>query len=79
MGNRGNGLIEVSERVDEEATQFGAGMNGQADLFGHHHGGSGLVDPVQQLHDPDRGDGIEVSARLIGKEQWWVVDKRAGH
>src|SRR3954464_8887995 len=41
-------------------------------------GGAGLVDPVEQLHDPDRGDRVEVSARLVGQQQRRVVDEGAG-
>src|ERR671920_2514013 len=45
------------------------------------HRGAGPVDPVQQLHDPDGGLGIEVAGRLVGDEQRRVVDERArdGH
>jgi hypothetical protein len=38
---------------------------------------SGAVDPVQQLHDPDRGLGVEVAGRLVGQQQRRVVDERA--
>ena len=41
-------------------------------------GGPGLVDPVEQLHDPDRGDRVEVAARLVGEQQRRVVDEGAG-
>src|SRR5215208_1091206 len=43
----------------------------------HDHGGPGAVDPVDQLHDPDRGLGIEVAGGLVGQQQWRVVDERA--
>ena len=41
------------------------------------HGRAGAVDPVEQLHDPDRGLGVEVPGRLVGQEQRRVVDERA--
>ena len=37
------------------------------------------VDAVQQLHDPDRGLGIEVAGRLVGQQQRRMVDERARH
>ena len=46
---------------------------------GDQHGRAGAVDPVQQLHDPDRGLGIEVAGRLVGEQQRRVVDERARH
>ena len=42
-------------------------------------GRAGAVDPVEQLHDPDRGDRVEVSARLVGQQQRRMVDEGAGH
>ena len=44
---------------------------------GDQHRRAGLVDPVDQLHDPDRGLGIEVAGRLVGDQQRRVVDERA--
>ena len=41
------------------------------------HGRAGAVDPVEQLHDPDRGLGVEVSGRLVGEQQRRVVDEGA--
>ena len=41
-------------------------------------GRAGLVDPVEQLHDPDRGDRVEVAAGLVGQQQRRVVDEGAG-
>ena len=38
---------------------------------------AGAVDPVEQLHDPDRRLGIEVAGRLVGQQQRRVVDERA--
>ena len=40
------------------------------------HGGAGAVDPVEQLHDPDRGLGIEVPGRLVREQQRRMVDER---
>src|SRR5215212_1736385 len=40
-------------------------------------GRAGAVDPVDQLHDPDRRLGIEVAGRLVGQQQRRVVDERA--
>ena len=37
------------------------------------------VDAVEQLHDPDRGLGIEVARRLVGQQQRRMVDERARH
>ena len=37
------------------------------------------VDAVEQLHDPDRGLGVEVAGRLVGQQQRRVVDERARH
>ena len=44
---------------------------------GDDHGRPREVDAVQQLHDPDRGLGIEVAGRLVGQQQRRVVDERA--
>src|SRR3954451_19668394 len=44
---------------------------------GDHDGRAGAVDPVQQLHDPDRRLGVEVAGRLVGEQQRRVVDERA--
>ena len=41
-------------------------------------GRAGLVDPVEQLHHADRGDRVEVAARLVGEQQRRVVDEGAG-
>src|ERR1051326_5312186 len=45
---------------------------------GHHHGGAGAVDPVEQPHDVDTGLGIEVPGRLVGQQQRGVIDERPG-
>ena len=42
------------------------------------HRGAGAVDPVEQLHDPDRGHRVEVAGRLVGEQQRRVVDEGAG-
>ena len=36
------------------------------------------VDPVEQLHDPDRRGRVEVSGRLVGDQDHRPVDERAG-
>jgi hypothetical protein len=41
------------------------------------HSGAGAVDPVQQLHDPDRGLRVEVARRLVGQQQRGMVDECA--
>src|ERR1044072_682060 len=41
-------------------------------------GRAGLVDPVQQLHDTDRGDRVEGSAALFGEREGRGVDEGAG-
>ena len=46
---------------------------------GDDHRRARAVDPVEQLHDPDRGLGIEVAGRLVGQQQRRVVDERARH
>src|ERR1700733_11159212 len=35
---------------------------------GHDHGGAGPVDPVQDLHDADRGGRVDVSGGLVGQQ-----------
>ena len=44
---------------------------------GHDDGRAGAVDPVDQLHDPDRGLGVEVAGGLVGQQQRRVVHERA--
>ena len=44
---------------------------------GDDHRRPGAVDAVEQLHDPDRGLGVEVAGRLVGQQQRRVVDERA--
>src|SRR5215216_4511786 len=39
-------------------------------------GGPGAVDPVEQLHDPDRGLRVEVAGGLVGEEEWRMVHER---
>ena len=41
-------------------------------------GGAGAVDPVEHLHDPDRGARVEVAGRLVGEQQRRMVDEGAG-
>ena len=43
---------------------------------GDDHGRAGAVHAVQQLHDPDRGLGVEVAGRLVRQQQRRVVDER---
>src|SRR4051794_34273005 len=43
----------------------------------HDHGGAGAVDPVDQLHDPDGGLGVEVAGGLVGQQQRRVVHEGA--
>ena len=45
-------------------------------MCGHHHGGAGAVDAVEQLHDPDAGGGVEVSGGLVGDQDRRTVDER---
>ncbi len=45
-------------------------------MGGHHHGGAGAVDAVEQLHDPDAGGGVEVSGRLVAQQDARAVDER---
>src|SRR4051794_9854594 len=45
---------------------------------GHDDGRAGAVDPVDQLHDPDRGLGVEVAGGLVAEQERRVVDERAG-
>ena len=44
---------------------------------GDDHRRPGAVHAVQQLHDPDRGLGVEVAGRLVRQQQRRVVDERA--
>ena len=46
-------------------------------MGGDDDGRARAVDPVDQLHDPDRRLGVEVAGRLVGQEQRRVVDERA--
>src|ERR1700744_5995104 len=46
---------------------------------GHDHRGAGPVDPVQDLHDADRGGGVDVSGGLVGQQDHRPVHERAGH
>ena len=43
---------------------------------GHHHGGAGAVDPVEQLHDADAGVRVEVAGGLVGDQDLGPVDER---
>jgi hypothetical protein len=43
---------------------------------GDDHRRPGPVDPVDQLHDPDRRLGVEVARRLVGEQQRRMVDER---
>ena len=45
---------------------------------GHHHGGSGAVDAVEDPHDADRRGRIEVSGRLVGQQDQRTVDEGPG-
>ncbi len=44
---------------------------------GHHHGRAVRVDAREQLHDVDRGGGVQVSGRLVGQEHLRPVHERA--
>ena len=44
---------------------------------GHEDGRAGAVDAVEELHDPDRGVGVEVAGRLVADEERRVVHERA--
>src|ERR1700761_4455528 len=46
---------------------------------GHDHGGAGPVDPVEHLHDADRGGRVDVSGGLVGQQDHRPVHERAGH
>src|SRR6202012_1607876 len=35
---------------------------------GHDHGGAGPVDPVEHLHDADRGGGVDVPGGLVSQQ-----------
>ena len=49
-------------------------------VVGHDDDGrAGAVDPVEQLHDPDGGLGVEVAGRLVREQQRRVADERARH
>ena len=45
---------------------------------GHHHGGAGPVDPLEQQHDVLAGVRVEVAGRLVGQQHQRPVDERAG-
>lgn len=47
-------------------------------MRGHDDGGTGPVDPVQELHDADGGLRVEVAGRLVGDQQGGPVDEGAG-
>src|SRR5579864_6021831 len=55
------------------------GVLGDLELVGdQHHGVAAGVQLVEELHDLDRGGGIEVAGRLVGEQQRRVVHQRAG-
>src|SRR5665213_1394090 len=68
---------------DPPATQFDHAAAHTVDhlvvVGGHDNGRAGAVDAVEQLHDPDRGLGVEVAGGLIREQQWRVASKRTGH
>src|SRR5438132_125388 len=45
---------------------------------GHHHGGAGSIDAVQQLHDVHGRGGVEVARGLVGQKDERAVDERTG-
>src|SRR5262249_29717236 len=54
------------------------GVLGDILLVGYENDGvAALVQPLEELHDLFRRLRIEVSGRLIRKDDRWVVDKRA--
>ncbi len=44
---------------------------------GHHHGGAGSIDAVEQLHDVDRRRRVEVPGGLVGQQDQRPVHERA--
>src|SRR5947207_11370 len=44
---------------------------------GHHHGGAGSIDAVEQLHDVDRRRRVQVSRGLVGQQDQRTVHERA--
>ncbi len=59
------------------------GVRGDIVLVGHQHDGHALlfVELGEQLHDLRAGLGIQIAGRLIGQDQWWMIDQGAadGH
>src|SRR2546427_809778 len=43
----------------------------------HQYRGAGAVDAIEELHDPDRGVGVQVPGRLVTDEERRVVDEGA--
>src|SRR3954447_23050656 len=44
----------------------------------HDHGGAVLVDPVQHVHDPHRGGGVQVAGGFVRQQDARLVDDGAG-
>ena len=42
------------------------------------HGVSGVVQPVEDVHDLRAGNGIEIARRFVGKDDVRIVHERAG-
>src|SRR5262249_54151595 len=47
---------------------FTHGVDNGGVMGGHDDGGAGPVDPVEHLHDPDAGRGVDVSGGLIREQ-----------
>ena len=48
-------------------------------MRGHDDRGPGPVDPVEHLHDPDRGGRVDVPRRLVRQQDHGPVHERPGH
>ena len=79
-----SGLVEARQLVADDAAlaqlHHAAAhlVDHLAVVGGDDDGRAGAVDPVDQLHDPDRGLGVEVAGGLVGQQQRRVVDEGAG-
>ena len=44
----------------------------------HDDGDAGVVEFLEQAHDLDAGAGVEIAGRLVGQDQFRLVDQGAG-
>ena len=76
------GLVDPAALVAQDAATLelnnpaAHGIDDRVVVGRHDHGGSGAVDAVEDSHDADRRCRVEVSGRLVGKQDQRTVDER---